>query len=103
MSQAFTVSVSHNLGAADARGRIQNGIQQFRSGLGSKLSICEETWTGNHLDFKVGALGQVCSGTIDVLDNQVRLEVFMPGVLGFLAKKIESMARKNGQLLLGRG
>ncbi|SEC69223.1 polyhydroxyalkanoic acid system family protein [Bradyrhizobium erythrophlei] len=102
MSKGVTVNVNHNLGAQAARLRIEAGIAQFRSSLGSKLSVCEETWIDNHLDFKVGFMGQICQGKLDVFDSLVRLEIFLPGMLGFFADKVQSMARKKGQLLLSR-
>jgi hypothetical protein len=103
MSKGITVNVSHNLGAEAARLRIETGITQFRNSFGSKLSVCEEIWIDNHLDFKVGFMGQVCQGKLDVFASQVRLEVFLPGLLGFFADKVQSMVRKKGQqLLLGR-
>jgi Putative polyhydroxyalkanoic acid system protein (PHA_gran_rgn) len=102
VSKGITVNVSHNLGAEAARLRIETGIAQFRSSFGSKLSLCEEIWTDNHLDFKVGFMGQVCQGKLDVFESQVRLEVFLPGMLGYFADKVQSVARRKGQLLLGR-
>jgi hypothetical protein len=39
---------------------------------------------------------------LDVFDSQVRLEIVLPGLLGFLADKVQSVVRKKGQLLLGR-
>ena len=102
MSKGITVNVSHNLGAEAARLRIETGIAQFRSSFGSKLSLCEEIWTDNHLDFKVGFMGQVCQGKLDVFESQVQLEVFLPGLLGYFADKVQSVARRKGQLLLGR-
>jgi hypothetical protein len=101
VSKGIMINVSHDLGAEAARLRIETGIAQFRSSFGSKLSACEEIWTDNHLDFKVGFMGQVCQGKLDVFDNQVRLEVILPGLLGVFADKIQSVARKKGQLLLG--
>jgi hypothetical protein len=102
MSKAITVTVNHNLDAETARTRIEAGIAQFRSSFGSKLSVFRETWTGNHLEFEVGFMGQICRGNLDVFDNQVRLEVFLPGLLGYLADKVQSVVRKKGQLLLSR-
>jgi len=102
MSKAITVNVNHNLGAESARMRIETGIGQFRSSFGSKLSVFKESWTGNHLEFEVGFMGQICSGNVDVFDDRVQLEVFLPGLLGFLANKVQSVARKKGQLLLSR-
>jgi hypothetical protein len=102
VSKAITVNVGHSLGAEAARLRIETGIVQFRNGLGSKLSVFQESWTGNHLDFEVGFMGQICRGKLDVFDSQVRLEIFLPGLLGLLANKVQSAVRKKGQLLLSR-
>lgn len=102
MSKALSVNISHTLGANDARRRIESGIVQFRNSLGSKLSLFEQSWTENHLDFKVGFMGQVCSGTLDVYETQVRLDVQLPGILGMFARKVQTLATKRGQLLLGR-
>jgi hypothetical protein len=102
MSKSLSVNINHTLGADDARRRIESGIAQFRSSLGSKLSLFEETWINNHLDFKVGFMGQVCSGTLDVFETQVCLEVQLPGLLGAFARKVQTLATKKGQLLLGR-
>jgi hypothetical protein len=102
VSKAITVNVGHGLGAEAARLRIETGIAQFRNSFGSKLSVFQENWTGNHLDFEVGFMGQICRGKLDVFDSQVRLEIFLPGLLGLLANKVQSAVRKKGQLLLSR-
>ena len=102
MAKSFAVSINHNLGADDARRRVEAGIAQFRSSLGSKLSLFEERWTANRLDFKVGFMGQVCSGKLDVLESQVHLEIVLPGMLGFLADKVRSVMTERGRVLLGR-
>lgn len=101
MSRSFTVSVSHSLGAEEARKHIEGGIAQFRNTFGSRLSVFEEIWINNHLDFRVGFMGQICTGTLDVADTTVRLEVVLPGLLGAFANKVQSLVRKKGQLLLG--
>jgi hypothetical protein len=101
MAQSFTVNVNHSLGAEDARRRIESGIAQFRSTFGNRLSVFEETWINNHLDFRLGFMGQMCTGTLDVGDTIVRLELLLPGLLGAFANKVQSLVRKKGQLLLG--
>jgi Putative polyhydroxyalkanoic acid system protein (PHA_gran_rgn) len=64
------------------------------------FSARDQTWTGAHLRFEVGALGQVASGSLDVAEDQVRLEVFLPWLLAPLARKIRPLIRKEGILLL---
>jgi Putative polyhydroxyalkanoic acid system protein (PHA_gran_rgn) len=99
MPQFFSLSVNHNLGAEVARQRIKSGIVQFRSTFGHHMSV-EETWINDHLDFKVGFMGQMATGTLDVSDTVVRLDVHLPGLLGFFADKVQSLVRKKGELLL---
>ncbi|MBB3971627.1 hypothetical protein GGR24_000260 [Hansschlegelia beijingensis] len=70
------------------------------------LTIEEDSWADNVLQFRVSAMGQSCLGQIEVLPEMVKLEVTLPGVLGFFADKCMSVVRKRAQLLLqapGRG
>ena len=55
-----------------------------------------------NLQFSVSALGQVASGTIDVAQDYVRLEVTLPWLLAVLAEKITPAIRKEGTLLLDK-
>jgi hypothetical protein len=45
-------------------------------------------------------LGQTASGTIDVAQDHVRLEVTLPGLLAAFAEKIAPAIRKEGTLML---
>jgi hypothetical protein len=42
-------------------------------------------WSGEHLDFQASLLGQTTTGTVDVADDNVRLEVRLPLLLSLLA------------------
>ena len=55
---------------------------------------------GDHLQFHVSALGQVASGTVDVADDHVRLEVTLPWLLARLVEKIQPLIRREGALML---
>ena len=66
------------------------------------LAVQEELWSGDHLQFRVSALGQMASGTIDVAQDYVRLEVTLPWLLAVLAEKITPAIRKEGTLLLDK-
>ena len=48
----------------------------------------------------VSALGQSASGSTDVADDHVRLEVFLPWFLAKLVGTIQPLIRKEGTLLL---
>ena len=60
----------------------------------------EQIWTGPHLQYRISALGQVASGSIDVAEDYVRLEVFLPWLLAKLAETLQALIRKEGTLLL---
>jgi hypothetical protein len=100
MSRPVTVSIPHRLGREEAVRRLKSGLGSARSGYAHLMAVQEETWTGDHLQFRVSALGQSASGTIDVADDHVRLEVTLPWLLARLAEKIVPAVQKQGTLLL---
>jgi hypothetical protein len=64
------------------------------------FAVQEEIWSGDRLQFRVSALAQVASGTIDVADDHVRLEVTLPWLLAKLAEAIQPAIKKQGTLML---
>jgi hypothetical protein len=100
MSQPLVVSIPHRLGKEEAVRRLQAGLGNARANFGQLLTLQEEIWTGDHLQFRVSVLGQAASGTIDVADDQVRLEVMLPWLLAKIAEKITPAIRKEGTLML---
>lgn len=100
MTKPLVVSIPHQLGQEEARRRLQTGIAQLREKYGNKVAVLEDKWSDNHLDFRVSALGQGVTGTIDVEPERVTLAVQLPWVLAMLAEKAKSMIQKQGHLLL---
>jgi hypothetical protein len=100
MSKPLIVSIPHNLGRQEATRRLQAGMGQLKSQFGSHLGVVEETWTGERMDFRVGALGQTITGNLEVMDDSVRLEVHLPWVLAMLAEKTKAFIQKQGTLML---
>jgi len=100
MSKPLVVSIPHHLGRAEATRRLQKGLGEARQKFGSVVSFTDETWTGDHLDFKVAVMGQTVGGRLDVADEAVRLEVDLPWVLSVFADKAKAMLQKQGTLLL---
>jgi hypothetical protein len=56
----------------------------------------------DHLEFRVSALGQGASGSIDVAEDHVRLEILLPWLLAQLGEKIRPLIRNQGTLLLDK-
>ena len=75
-------------------------ILKGRASFRHLFSIGEQTWTGDHLQFRVSALGQSASGSIDVAEDYVKLEVFLPWLLAKLAETLQPLIRKEAVLLL---
>jgi hypothetical protein len=100
MSQPFVVSIPHRLGKEEAVRRLQSGLGKVRANYSHLFAVQEETWTDNHLQFRVSALGQTASGTLDVMEDRVNLQVYLPWLLARLASAIQPLVRKEGTLLL---
>jgi Putative polyhydroxyalkanoic acid system protein (PHA_gran_rgn) len=100
MSKPLVLSISHSLGKEEAVRRLKSGLSSVPATFHHVLAVQEEVWTGDHLQFRVSALGQVASGTIDVADDHVRLTVALPRLLAQLAKKIQPLIRNQGKLML---
>jgi hypothetical protein len=100
MSKPLVVSIPHRLGKEEALRRLQSGLSSVRTNFGHLFSVQEEVWTGDHLQFRVSALAQVVSGSIDVAEDHVHLELFLPWLLAKLAEKIQPLIRREGTLML---
>jgi hypothetical protein len=100
MSKPLVVAIPHRLGREEALRRLKNGLAEAGASFSHLYSVREQIWTGNHLQFQVSALGQVVSGSIDVAEDYVRLEVFLPWLLAKLAEFLQPLIRKEGTLLL---
>ncbi|HEY7385619.1 MAG TPA: polyhydroxyalkanoic acid system family protein [Beijerinckiaceae bacterium] len=100
MSKPVVVSIPHHLGKEEAQRRLQGGVGRLRTQFGDKLGTIEDTWTGSHADFKVSVLGQGVTGSLDVMDDQVRVEVQLPWLLAMVAEKAKALIQKQGTLML---
>jgi putative polyhydroxyalkanoate system protein len=99
MSKPVVVSIPHQLGRAEARRRIDEGVgrltQQFAT-----MGDVKSHWEGDILRFTVETMGQAVTGLVDVGDQAVRLEVVLPGFLAMIAGKVKGSLQKQGQILL---
>jgi hypothetical protein len=100
MAEPVVVTIPHKLGREEAVRRLKKGFGDVRSTFGEKFVILTDSWSGDHLDFRASLLGQTTTGTVDVGDDSVRLEVQLPWMLALLANKAKSIVMKKGQLML---
>jgi len=57
-------------------------------------------WTGDRLDFQIRALGQSAAGTIEVFDDNIRIDVTLPWLLAKLGERLLPGLKKEATLLL---
>jgi hypothetical protein len=100
MSKPVVVTIPHRLGKQEAVRRLKTGFGDMRSTFGEKFVVLKDEWAGDHLDFRASLLGQTTTGTVDVADDHVRLEVQLPWVLALLADKAKALVQREGQLML---
>ena len=81
-------------------------MRRLKTGLGRAaasipvMQVEEESWSGDTMNFRIRALGQIASGQVGVGDDQVRVEVVLPWLLQRFAEMAQATIRKRGQLLL---
>jgi hypothetical protein len=100
MAEPLTVSIPHKLGKDEALRRIKSGLSGVEGRYGQIFRVEEEIWSGDRLSFRVSALKQIVSGTLDVSETHVRLEVMLPWLLARLAGGIQAAIRDRGKTLL---
>ncbi len=100
MTAPLVVSIPHRLGKAEAVRRLKTGLGRARTDFGHLMSVDEEVWNGDSVAFRVRALGQSASGTIEVQEDHLRLEVALPWLLAKLSERLAPAIRKEGTLLL---
>ncbi len=100
MSDIVTVIIAHGLGREDAIRRLKEGLARAHGHLGPMIAIEQEAWEADTLHFRMSALGQTALGTIEVLDEALRIEVSLPWFLAKVANRLLPVLRKEAGLLL---
>ncbi len=101
MSAPLVVSIPHRLGREEALRRLKTGLSRAATSI-PVLKVDEERWDGDHMFFRVRALGQAASGHLDVGDDHVRIEVTLPWLLQRFAQMAQVVIRERGKLLLAK-
>ena len=100
MSETVTVIIGHRLGKVEVVRRLKDGFARTNSHLGAMIVMEQETWQGDTLRFRMHALGQSAAGSIEVLEDALRIEVSLPSLLAQAAKRLLPILRKEATLLL---
>ena len=102
MPAPLVVSIPHRLGREEASRRLKEGLSRAAASV-PILKVDEERWEGDHMHFRVRALGQAASGHLDIEEDHVRVEVMLPWLLQRFAEMAQVAIRHRGTLLLTKG
>ena len=100
MNKPFIVDMPHQLGREEARRRMQAGIGKLPEHIPGGAAKVDTRWEGDRMHLNVVAMGQTVSGTLDVQDSKVHVELMLPPMLALLAGPIEKYLRSKGGAML---
>lgn len=101
MAKTVSITIPHQLGAAEAKRRLEDGLSQLAGQIpGGDASRFTQSWAGDVLNFSAVAMGSTITGVVQVLEDHARLDMSLPGLLGMAAGKIKDELSRRGQLLL---
>ena len=99
MSAPLVVSIPHRLGREEAARRLKTGLGRAAASV-PVVQVEEERWSGDTMNFRIRALGQIATGQVDVADDHVKVQVVLPWLLQRFAEMAQATIRNRGQLLL---
>jgi hypothetical protein len=102
VSETVTAVVPHRLGKAEAVRRLREGFTRAKGNMAPLLAIEQEAWEGDTLRFRMRTLGHTAAGSIEVLEDALRIEVSLPWLLARVANRLLPVLRKQTTLLLER-
>lgn len=99
MSGPLIVTIPHKLGKEEALRRVKPALSRASESF-PVLKVEQEVWSGDRMEFRVRAMGQVAAGNIQVGDNHVRLEVTLPWQLHKFGQAVQKTIAGKGRILL---
>jgi Putative polyhydroxyalkanoic acid system protein (PHA_gran_rgn) len=100
MSEPVIFTISHRLGKEEAARRLRKGFADLPTHVTPLFRINDQRWSGDRFDFSLTALAQHISGTIEVADDNVRVELILPTLLARLASQIPGLIQRQTRLML---
>jgi hypothetical protein len=100
MPQPFTFTISHSLGKQEAARRLRKGFADLPTNFTPLFRINDQRWSGDRFDFSLSAFAQLITGTIEVADDNVRVELMLPTLLARLASQIPGLIQRETRLML---
>lgn len=99
--EPLVIILPHRLGKEEAMRRLKPALATAAQTF-PVLKVEQEVWSGDRLDFRVRALGQIAAGTVALAADNVRLEVTLPWLLHKFAQVVQKTITGRGRILLDK-
>jgi putative polyhydroxyalkanoate system protein len=96
----MSMTIPHTLGEDEARRRVQGMISNMKEQYGDKVSDLHEEWNGDTGRFSLKAMGMSLKGTLQVTDDQLRVDGDLPWAAKPFQGTIEATIRERAERLL---
>ena len=95
----LVVTITHSLGRDEALRRLKPALATASKTV-PIITVDEERWTDNRVDFKLRAMGQSIAGNVIVEEKSVRCELTLPWLLHKFATAVQGAITSKGRALL---
>ncbi|WP_379548177.1 polyhydroxyalkanoic acid system family protein [Qipengyuania sp. DSG2-2] len=95
------VPISHTLPREEVRRRLRERSHEIAGHIPGGMAQVDTEWPSeDRMTLAINAMGQQLSGVIDIEDNQVVVDIALPGALSFFEPVVSSALHDRGQKLL---
>ncbi|GLK55402.1 hypothetical protein JOD31_000323 [Methylopila capsulata] len=92
--------IPHNLGRAEAKRRIENGLPALERHIPGGGSVASSWTAEDRLALQISAMGQSVGVAIEVEDALVRGEIEVPLMLSMMSGAIRDFVEKSSRIML---
>jgi putative polyhydroxyalkanoate system protein len=103
MPKTISITLPHDLGAAEAKRRVQEQMDRLCAEYVDKIGRSQVNWTGDTATFDVSALGQNASGSIAIFPDSLKVDVQLPWIMAALTNKVQGFLNSNASEALRIG
>lgn len=97
------IEIPHDLGAAEARRRIETGLPKLEQHIPGGGSLEAEWKTDSELSMVIKAMGQKVPVMIHVLEDRLETHVTIPPFLKMMSGQIGDFVRLSAEKMLAKG
>lgn len=95
------VAVPHSLGREEARRRIKGRSHELGDLIPGGMAQVTSSWAHeDRLELGITAMGHTVSGSVEIAESEIAIEVVLPASLSFVEPMVRSAVEAKGRKLL---